>query len=513
MRILIVDDNPDDRKLLRYSMEAHGHDVLEAGDGLEGLQTASANRLDLIVSDVLMPVMDGFQFLRNLRGSSSIPFIFYSAVYDGIRDMQLATSLGADGYLIKPMAPAELIAHIERIAGEEPQVRSGRLEEDTQYLKRYSQVVASKLEEKVRKLEEALAERKQTGELLHKREQEFRSLAENSPDNIVRYDCEGRTLYVNPSLERTLGMPAESIIGMSPMELHPDGEFADYVAILKKVIATGLDAEMEMVFPDTSGGLLRHQIKFVPERDKEGTITGILAIGRDITELKRAQQELFDKRNRLADMALELSMTEERERRQIATSLHDTIGQDLALVRINLGMLAKAALSDGESKILGSTRGIIDNAIKRVRHLTRLISPPILESAGLEAALKWLGREMETDYGLHVLFTDDQSEKTVPRGIRTELYYASRELLINVAKHAKTVTARLSIAREYDCVVIRVEDDGGGFEPDDIDGNLSPDSGFGLFNLRRRIIHLGGTFDIESSTEHGTRVTIGMPLT
>src|ERR1035437_6782221 len=105
MKILIVDDNNDDRNLLRCILQVHGHEVTEAVNGLEGLQTASNYGLDLIISDVLMPVMDGFQFLRNLRESNSIPFIFYSAVYDSDMDMQLATSLGADGYLAKPMIP------------------------------------------------------------------------------------------------------------------------------------------------------------------------------------------------------------------------------------------------------------------------------------------------------------------------------------------------------------------------------------------------------------------------
>jgi CheY-like chemotaxis protein len=116
MKILAVDDNSDERKMLRYLLQAHGHDVMEAVNGWEGLQAVSDHGPDLIISDILMPVMDGFQFLRNLRRLSSVTFVFYSAVYDGPNDMQLATSLGADGYIIKPKDPVELIAEIERIA-------------------------------------------------------------------------------------------------------------------------------------------------------------------------------------------------------------------------------------------------------------------------------------------------------------------------------------------------------------------------------------------------------------
>lgn len=138
-----------------------------------------------------------------------------------------------------------------------------------------------------------ITERKRSEELLLKSEREFRRLAENMPDNIIRYDCAGRTLYANPIHEKTLGMSAEYMIGKSPMELHPDGQFADFIVMLKKVIETGIDTEFDLVFPDGSGKLLCHQIRFVPERDLEGTMTSILAIGRDITERKRAEEELL----------------------------------------------------------------------------------------------------------------------------------------------------------------------------------------------------------------------------
>lgn len=164
MKILIADDSNDDRRMLCTVLKTHGHTVIEAVNGREGLQAAADRRLDLIISDVHMPVMDGFQFLRNLRRTSSVPFVFFSAVYDGIKDMQLATSLGADGYLIKPMDPVELLEEIGRIAAKGGQERAGGDEEETEYLKRYSQVVAAKLEEKVRELELDIARRKKAEE-------------------------------------------------------------------------------------------------------------------------------------------------------------------------------------------------------------------------------------------------------------------------------------------------------------------------------------------------------------
>lgn len=172
MKILIADDNSDDREVLRIVIEKYGHAVVEAGDGREGLELAAANKPDLIISDVLMPVMDGFQFLRDIKQDKtlcSIPFIFYSANYKRSQDVQLAMSLGAEGYIIKPRDPVEMWEEVERMIKEgkqEKAVTAGLIEEDEEYLKRYSQVVATKLEEKIKELEHEIDERQLAEERL-----------------------------------------------------------------------------------------------------------------------------------------------------------------------------------------------------------------------------------------------------------------------------------------------------------------------------------------------------------
>jgi PAS domain S-box-containing protein len=359
-----------------------------------------------------------------------------------------------------------------------------------------------------------ITELKQSEHALSQREQEYHTLVENIPDLIVRYDNELRRIYVNPAWEKASGLSAGEVLNVPASEITkvPKPVVKEYLAILRKVLECGTLQKIEFNWVNAHGVTLYLDYVLVPEYDHHGKVATVLAVGHDITARKQAEQELLEKRRRLSDMALELSMAEERERRSIATNLHDTIGQDLALTRINLGVFAKAALSDKETKLLDNTREIINQAIKKVRHLTHLISPPILESAGLETALKWLGIQMETDYGLQVLFKDDLSEKTVSKAIQTELYFAARELLINVAKHAKTRTARISVSRESDSIVIKIEDDGIGFDHCSIDANHAGERGFGLFNIQRRIIYLGGMFDIISAPGGGTCVTIGMPI-
>ncbi|MGR9013993.1 MAG: PAS domain S-box protein [Gammaproteobacteria bacterium] len=143
---------------------------------------------------------------------------------------------------------------------------------------------------------EEINERKLIEDLLRLREQEFRSLAENSPDNIARYDRECRMKYMNPQLHATLGITddaaARAYLGKTSTELYPDGRSDGYEQTIKNVIATGLPAEYELEWPDTGDGVLHHLVRMVAERDQSGEVIGVLAMGRDITERKRNQQQL-----------------------------------------------------------------------------------------------------------------------------------------------------------------------------------------------------------------------------
>jgi len=161
MKVLVVDDSRSERKLIRYNFEWHDCQVVEAGNGRQGLEIATAEKPDLIISDCLMPIMDGFQFLHELKKLpefKGVPFLFYSAVYTGSKEKELAHSLGARAFIEKTKNPDELWEEVGRVmaagsAGEGDAAIKGWQEEE--FLRNYSQVVVGKLEEKVREFSEA----------------------------------------------------------------------------------------------------------------------------------------------------------------------------------------------------------------------------------------------------------------------------------------------------------------------------------------------------------------------
>jgi CheY-like chemotaxis protein len=164
MKILVVDDNALSRNLLRHVLVNRGCVVIDAADGEEGVEMARVYGPDLIISDALMPKMDGFNFLRALRKEpalNKIPFVFYSGVYTGPKDEELALSLGASAYFIKPKDPAELWSEINNILKRGGQGKKifmpVPIDPEEDYLMHYSEVVTLRIEEKLRELERANA--------------------------------------------------------------------------------------------------------------------------------------------------------------------------------------------------------------------------------------------------------------------------------------------------------------------------------------------------------------------
>jgi CheY-like chemotaxis protein len=169
MKILIVDDIATNRKLLRVTFEAEGHTTLEATDGVEALQLLAGEMVDAIVSDILMPNMDGFRFCHELRRSDRlrhIPLIHYTSTYTSPGDRELSQTVGADNYLTKPASTEVLLRTLaEAMRHADARKASALKESDTAFvMKGYSVVLIKKLEEKNKALEHTMAELRQAHE-------------------------------------------------------------------------------------------------------------------------------------------------------------------------------------------------------------------------------------------------------------------------------------------------------------------------------------------------------------
>ncbi|HHT9114763.1 MAG TPA: ATP-binding protein, partial [Candidatus Wunengus sp. YC65] len=168
---LIIDDSTFERRILKSIIEKDGHEVIDAIDGQDGFEKAKFYMPDLVISDILMPNVDGFQFLINMKKDKnlkSIPVVVYSSVYEGDEDRELALKLGAESYIAKPEIPEEIWKSvktlIDKIETKKEFAESGLVENDERFLKSYSQIVATRLEEKVKILNKEIATHKRLNE-------------------------------------------------------------------------------------------------------------------------------------------------------------------------------------------------------------------------------------------------------------------------------------------------------------------------------------------------------------
>jgi signal transduction histidine kinase len=176
MKILIVDDIATNRKLLRVTLEAEGHETLEAADGVEALQILAGEMVDAVISDILMPNMDGFRLCHALRKSErlhALPFIIYTSTYTSPDDMKLAQTVGADKYLTKPAPIADVLKALREVMDNKAArpVLTAPAVEETYVLQQYSQALVNKLEEKN-------AEVAQANESLKRTEEQLRALTQ-----------------------------------------------------------------------------------------------------------------------------------------------------------------------------------------------------------------------------------------------------------------------------------------------------------------------------------------------
>jgi PAS domain S-box-containing protein len=237
-----------------------------------------------------------------------------------------------------------------------------------------------------------------------------------------------------------------------------------------------------------------------------------LAVLRDVTERKKAEQQIREYREKLQALTIEVSLAEERERRRIAMGLHDDVGQVLAIAKVKLSELLQAEPSGESSGLIKEIRTLIDDTIKTIRLFTFELSSPVLYTLGLDAALEQLTGQLQKQTRVRCHFTSDKQPRPLSDQISIVLYRIVRELIRNIEKHAQARQVKVEIARVGDQVRITVEDDGVGFDASDIGRGVTATGHFGFFSIQEQLQQLGGRLELESVPGEGTRAVVVAPL-
>ncbi|MDK2745005.1 MAG: response regulator [Nitrospira sp. BO4] len=633
-RVLLADDNTDMREYVSRLLKER-YEVIAVADGQAALEAVRRNPPDLILSDVMMPRLDGFGLLRALRAdpvTKAIPIILLSA-RAGEESRVEGLEHGADDYLIKPFSARELLARV--------QVHL-----------------------------DMVRIRQEAAETLRHSERRFRELLDGSPFGMYIVDTQLRIVHMNESSKQGAFRNVRPVIGRDFSEtmriLWPETVAADIIAAFRHTLETGqpyssrdfinLRADVNQVegyewelhrltLPDGQPGVIcyyydstrlrqteaalreseqrlqrvletdavgvlffnrngtllqandvflrmtgyererierreitwrtmtppewveasENQMKQFVETGRigpyekeyflaDGTRRWMLFAGRDLGDgtiaeycvdihdrkqaeqaLREAQErlqrwnvelekavkfktvELQQSQERLRALTSELNLAEQRERKRLATELHDHLQQVLVYGKMTIGQ-GRRSVGDVSAalKLIKKVEDVFSEALTYTRTLVAELSPPVLRYHGLAAGLKWLADYMKKHDQTVSVRVPDSSVPQLPEDQAILLFQSVRELLINASKHAGTGEAAVTMTQLDDALEIVVRDEGSGFNVAEAVGADTPSGGisskFGLFSIQERMRALGGSFIIQSTPGQGTTATLALPL-
>ena len=304
MNVLILDDVDTNRKLLRAQLEAEGVTVLEARDGVEGLEELKRQRVDAAISDLLMPNMDGYRFCYEVRKSKEhrdLPIIIYTSTYTSPSDERLSLKLGADKYLRKPASVVQILDALHNATTSKHLIPSAGLDE-RDVLKHYSERLISKLEEKNveltrRNLELDQLNNKLEAEILERKSAEERLLEQadiisHARDAIIIRNFEDDHItFWNKGAEHLYGWSANEVLG-KPVGKLIYADPKDREVAFKTLISTGeFRGEFRQVTKDGRDVLVNGRSSIV--RNPDGTPRSVLSINTDVTEQKKLEMQLL----------------------------------------------------------------------------------------------------------------------------------------------------------------------------------------------------------------------------
>lgn len=348
-------------------------------------------------------------------------------------------------------------------------------------------------------------------EALDKSEARYRELFNNMSSGVAVFEAreKGREFFFidfNRAAERIENLKKERVIGRNFVDVVPSAEKYGLLDAFRRVWKSGKPEYYPVaIYKDGSLKLWKENYVY---RLPSGEIVDVYD---DITERKVAESKLLLYQERLQSLASELSLVEERERRSIATDLHDQIGQTLSVIKMRCFALRAELHEPDKVRQLDEIKEMVRQTIEDTRSLTFELSPPVLYELGLVAAIDWLAEQFQQKHGLHFTVESDRKPKPLSQDFEIVLFRSVRELLINIVKHARAQKAKIIIRVNKKNLRIRVTDDGVGFLPE-ARTRAYRDQQFGLFSIAERIQHLGGRLEIDSQKGKGTMVTLVAPL-
>lgn len=343
-----------------------------------------------------------------------------------------------------------------------------------------------------------ISELKSAEEALKKSEEMLRGLFESAPDTVVVIDQNGQIVSVNGQVKSMFDYNASDVIGKSIVTLIPEAtQLRELWSDQNSTSSTPSGIELDGRRKD--GTVFPIDITLNPMK---GATSVVIAIVRDISRRRLAEEALRDYADRLQALSRRLMEVQELERRKIALELHDEIGQVLTGLKLTLEVSTRLPVEElGNS--LNQARGLVNELMARVRNLSLDLRPAILDDFGLLPTLLWHFEHYTAQTQVKINFKHSGLEKRrFAPDVETSVYRLVQEALTNVARHANVREVTVRVWTKSEALSIEVEDEGRGFDLKSVAGRETS----GLAGMRERATLLGGQLRIESQVGRGTRL-------
>lgn len=473
IRVLLVEDDPGETELISDMLSGPGEVTfdLECVDRLsKGLECLAAGGIDVVLLDLGLPYSQGLDtFTRVYAQASEVPIVVLTGLYDVTLAIK-AVREGAQDYLVKSQVDSKLL---------------------------------------VRSLHYAI-ERHRVEKKLRESERRFRGIVEKTQAGYFCIVRSGRYQHVNNAWLRMHGYTSpDEVIGQHFTITHIEAERGRVQRITEKLLHGEPIPTAEFTRLCKDGSIGYHTFSAIPVM-RSGEIVGVEGFLIDITERKRAEDELSLSYEKLRNLAGHLQSIREEERTCIAREIHDELGQALTALKMDTSWLSSRLAKD-EKSLFEKTRSmldLIDMTIKTVKRMSTELRPGLLDDLGLAAAIEWQAEEFQNRTGCKCEVIIDPDDIALDDDRSTAIFRIFQEALTNVARHADATMVKVSLIEKAGKLVLEVRDNGCGITQEQISDPRS----FGLIGIRERVHPWRGEVKMEGVRNKGTAVTVTILL-
>jgi len=367
------------------------------------------------------------------------------------------------------------------------------------------------LQNAVTQLEKEIADCKNIQTELHVLSRVFR----NAADSILIEDLSGTIVEMNREAEQCYGWSREELIGKSVKTLLLPDRY-DYAWQLRKQCLDGHEVRnWEGFRVDRYGRVFPTLVTAFPLMDPNDRIEFVATITKDTTTQKKLESELRDSQRRLKEFSRKSIEALEADRRTVSRELHDSIGGNLAAIKVALEAIAKKIFERPDEAASSLERTILHLAetIKECKQISANLRPEIIDDRGLLPTIDWHIRQFKQYYShIQIVPQIDAEEKDVPELLKIVIYRVIQEALNNAALHSKGDAIYIRLKKTGNYLEAEVEDNGCGFDFNEVSNRGDNMIGYGLKSMRERVEIIGGSFSLYSLPGTGTCIRIGFEI-